>query len=143
MPNASFYGYREGLMTGAVNLSTGVLKVALVRGYTWNAAHTYLSDVTTAGGVINATSAALTNKTFTNGIFDADDTSVTATASTAAHGLLIYQASAAAGGADLVATAQRLCLWFDTGTNLPIAPAAGQVSITWPNTTGKIYQLGS
>ncbi len=143
MANASYYAFRDAIMGGDINLKTGAIKVALVRGYTYSAAHVYLSDVIAAGGVVNATSSALANKTFTNGVFDADDTSVTATASTATHVLIVYQASAAAGGADVANTAQRLCFHIDTGTNMPIAPAAGQVTITWPNTTGKIYQLGS
>lgn len=143
MANASYYAFRDAVMKGDINMSVGVLKVALVRGYTFSSAHIYLNDVLTAGGTVNGTSAALTNKTFTNGVFDADDTTLTATASTATHVLIVYQASAATGGADLAATAQRLCFYIDTGTNMPIAPAAGAVTITWPNTTGKIYQLGS
>jgi hypothetical protein len=141
--NASYYAFRDGIMKGDINLNAGAIKVALVRGYTYSVAHTFLSDVTTAGGVINGASAALANKTFTNGVFDADDTTITATASTSNHVLIVYQASAATGGADVAATAQRLCFYIDTGTNMPIAPAAGTVTVTWPNTTGKIYQLGS
>lgn len=143
MANASFTTFRDGIMKGDIDLDTAVIKVALVRGYTFNAAHTYLSDVTGNGGVINGTSPALTNKTVTGGVFDADDTTLTATASTTPHALIVYQASAVTGGADVAATAQRLCFYIDTGTNLPMAPAAGTVTITWPNTAGKIYQLGS
>lgn len=142
MANASFLKYREGLMTGAVNLSTGVIKVALVRSYTFSSAHTFLSEITAAGGVINATSAALTGKTFTNGVFDADDTTVTTTASNVNHALIVFQASAAGGGADLATTAQRVLLYLDTGTNLPIQPGAGTLTLTWPNTAERIYRIG-
>ena len=41
------------------------MKVALVRSYTFNAAHKFVSDLTTAGGVLHATSAALASKTGT------------------------------------------------------------------------------
>lgn len=143
MANASYYPFRDAIMVGSINMSTGVLKVALVRGYTFAATHVFMSDVTTAGGVVNAASTALLNKTFTAGVFDADDITLTATASALNHVLIVYQSSAATGGADVAATAQRLLFYMDTGTNLPIAPAAGTVTITWPNTTGKIYQLGS
>jgi hypothetical protein len=142
MANASYPSFREALMTGAVNLATGVIKVALVRGYTYNSAHVYLGDVTTAGGVLNGTSAALAGKTFTGGIFDADDTTITTTASAANHALIIYQASAAGGGADLTAAAQRVLLYLDTGTNLPIQPGTGTLTLTFPNTTERIYRIG-
>lgn len=143
MANASFTPFRAGLMTGAINLGTGVIKVAAVRGYTYTATHTFMSDVIAAGGIVNATSAALTNPTTAGGIFDADDTTITTTSSAANHVLIIYQASAATGGADVAQSAQRLCFYMDTGTNLPIQPGAGTLTITWPNTTSKIYQIGS
>lgn len=143
MANASYLAYRDGIMTGEINLSTGVLKVALVRGYTYSAAHKFLSDVTATGAVINGTSAALTNKTITGGVFDADDTAITTTASAVNHILIVYQSSAPTGGADIAATAQRLCWHFDTGTSLPIQPGAGTLNVTWPNTSGKVYQLGT
>lgn len=142
MANASYTTYRDGIQTGAINWSTGVFKVALVRSYTFVATHTFMSDVTGAGGVVNATSAALTNKVVSGGILDADDTSITTTASAVNHVLIVYQSSAPAGGADVAATAQRLCFYMDTGTNLPIQPGAGTLNVTWPNTTGKIYQIG-
>lgn len=143
MANASWPSFREGLMTGAVDLDTAVLKVALVRGYTYTAAHIYLSDVTAAGGTINATSAALTGISCTGGVFDANDTTLATTANSTNHVLIVYQSSAATGGADLAATAQRLCLYMDTGTNLPIQPGTGTLNITWPNTADKIYRIGS
>jgi hypothetical protein len=141
--NSSYLAYRTAIMTGAINLSTAVIKVALVRSYTFSAAHVFMSDVTGAGGIVNASSAALTTKTITGGIFDADDTAIVATASTANHILIVYQASAVTGGSDVAASAQRLMFYIDTGTNMPITPAAGAVSITWPSATSKIYQLGS
>lgn len=143
MTNASFTTFRAGIMGGSINLTTGVLKVALVRGYTFTATHTYMSDVVAAGGVVNAASAALTNPVVVGGIFDADDTTITTTASAVNHVLIVYQASAVTGGADVAQSAQRLCMYFDTGTNLPIQPGAGTLTITWPNTTSRIYQIGS
>lgn len=142
MANASFTTFRDGVMKGEIDLDTAVFKVALVRSYTFNAAHTYMSDVTGAGGVVNGTSAALANKTVTGGVFDADDTTITTTSSATNHVLIVFQASAVGGGADVAATAQRLCFYMDTGTNLPIQPGAGTLNVTWPNTSGKIYQIG-
>lgn len=143
MANASYPSFREGLMTNAVDLDTAVLKVALVRGYTFSTTHVFMSDVITAGGVINGTSAALANKTTTGGVLDADDTSITTTANASNHVLILFQASAVTGGADVAQSAQRVCLYMDSGSNLPIQPGAGTLNVTWPNTADKIYRIGS
>lgn len=142
MANASFTAFRDALMNGNINLNTGVIKVAIVKGYTYNAAHTYMSDATAAGAITNGTPVALANKTITGGVFDADDTTITTTADGANHTILAYQSSAPTGGADLAANAQRLCWFFDTGTGLPVVPGTGTVTITWPSTSAKIYKIG-
>lgn len=142
MANASYPAFREGLMTGAINLSVGVIKAHLVRGYTYTSTHIYLSDVTGAGATINTTSNALTTKTFTGGVFDADDITLTTTASSIPHALILAQTSAVTGGADVPANARRLLFYMDSGTNLPIQPGAGTLTITWPNTADRIYRIG-
>lgn len=142
MANAVFDSFKTGIMTGLIDLDTGVLKVSLVRSYTFSAAHVFVSDVTTAGGVLNGTSAALSGVTVTAGVLDANDTSVTTTANATNHYWLLYQASAVTGGADVAATAQRLVAYFDTGTNIPVVPGTGTVSLTWANTTNKIMKVG-
>ncbi|GAA3781194.1 hypothetical protein [Micromonospora maritima] len=142
MANGYFTGLAEGLMDGSIDLDTAVIKVALVRGYTFSAAHKFVSDVTTAGATINGTSAALANKTVTGGVFDADDTTISATANATNHGLLLFQSSAVTGGADVAASAQRVIAWYDTGTGLPIQPGTGTVTVTWPAANPKILKVG-
>lgn len=142
MANASYTAFKNGIMTGLIDLDTAVIKVALVSGYTFAATHTFMSDVTGAGGTLNGTPATLANVVVTGGVFDADDNTITTTSSAAAHVLIVYQASAITGGADVASSAQRVCFYFDTGTNLPIIPGAGTLTITWPNTAGKIYKIG-
>ncbi|MFF0823055.1 hypothetical protein ACFYUR_22060 [Micromonospora haikouensis] len=142
MANGYYTALAEGLMDGSIDLDTATIKVALVRGYTFSATHRTVSDVTGAGGTINGTSAALANKVVAGGVFDADDTTISATASAVNHGLLLFQSSAAAGGADVAATAQRLIAWYDTGTGLPIQPGTGTVTVTWPAANPKILKVG-
>lgn len=132
MANALFSGGKEGFLLGEVDFDTAVIKVALVRAYTFAASHKFVSDVTGAGGVIHATSAAFTAKTGTAGTADAADITFTAVASNASgHGLLVFQSSAVTGGADVAATAQRVIAWYDTGTNLPIVPNGGDITVAW------------
>ena len=142
MANASFTPFKDGLMTGQYNLTTASVKVALIKSYTFNAAHTFMSDVTGAGAVVNAVSAKLTNPTVTGGVFDADDCTLTTTSDAANHTLIAYQASAPAGGADVAASAQRVMWYFDTGTGLPVTPGAGTVTVAWPSGAAKIYKIG-
>lgn len=142
MANALFPTAREGFLTGAIDYDTAVIKTALVRGYTYDATDVFVSDVTAGGGTIAATSGALTSKTTTGGTADAADVTFTAPAANAgSHGLLVFQASAVTGGADVAATAQRVIAWLDTGTNLPVTLSGGDVTVAWSNGTDKIFTL--
>jgi hypothetical protein len=142
MTNAVFTPAVEGFLAGEIDLDTAVVKAAYVRGYTFSAAHKFVSDVTGAGGTLNGTSAALTTKTVTGGVFDADDTSASTTASAVNHGILLFQSSAVTGGADVAASAQRVIAYYDTGSGLPIQPGTGSTPITWDNGTNKILKIG-
>ena len=143
MASALFDPGREGFLNGQIAWNaTATIKVALVRGYTFNAAHKFVSDVTTAGGVLAATSAGLTSKTSTNGVADADDVTFSSVASNASnHYLLVFQSSAVTGGADVAATAQRLIAYIDTGTNLPAVPNGGDITVSWDSGGNRIYKL--
>jgi hypothetical protein len=142
MANALFNPGREGFLAGEIDWDTAVIKYAWVRGYTFSAAHKFVSDVTGASGVLHVTSAALASKTVTDGIADAADNLISAVASNAGnHSILLFQSSAVTGGADVAATAQRLIAWIDTGTNLPLVPNGGDVTVAWDNGTNKIFKL--
>lgn len=142
MANALFNPGREGFLAGEIDWDTAVFKIALVRAYTFSAAHKFVSDVTTAGGVLHVTSAALGTKTVTSGTADAADVVFTAvTANASNHSVLLFQSSAVGGGADVAATAQRLVAWIDTGTNFPIVPNGGDVTIQWDAGANKIFTL--
>lgn len=148
MVNALYDPGREGILDDTISMSVGVLKVGLIRltaggAPVFNAAHKFMSDLL-ATHTLAATSAALASKTFTSGVFDAADL-VPAFAAVAAnannHVLVIFQASAVTGGADVATTAQRLIAWLDTGTLLPVVPNSGDINITWDNGVNKIFKL--
>ncbi len=142
MSNATFTAFKQGVLNAEYDLNTAVIKVALVRGYTFNAAHATMADITANGGVLNGTSAALANPTITGGVFDADDTTIATTANASNHYLVVYQASAVTGGADVAAASQKLIAFFDTGTGIPVVPGTGTLTITWANTTNRILKIG-
>ena len=141
MANAVFPKAKEGFLDGGIDLDTAVIKVALVRGYTYSSSHEFVSDVT-ATGTLHATSAALSSIDVTDGVFDAADVTFT-TPSTDSndHSLLIFQSSAVGGGSDVAASSQRVIAWIDTGTGIPIKPAGGDITVVWDNGSNKIFSL--
>ncbi len=142
MANAVFPKAKEGFLDGSIDLDTAVIKVALVRGYTYSSAHNTVSEVTGAGATLHATSGALTSKTVTDGVFDAADVTFTTPASSASdHALLLFQSSASTGGADVSSSSQRLIAWIDTGTGIPIKPAGGDITVVWDSGSNKIFSL--
>lgn len=142
MANALFPLGREGFLAGEIDYDTAAIKVALVRGYTYDATDKFVSDVTSGGGTVHATSAALASKTVTQGTADAADTTFSAVAANAnGHGLLVFQASAVTGGGDVAASAQRVIAWFDTGTNLPVIPNGGDITVAWDAGSNRIFTL--
>ena len=134
MANVLYDPGREGFLDGSIDWDTGDIRVMLVlSSYAFSAAHKFVSDL---GAVDNGRSAALGSKTVTNGVADAADTSLVATAATASKALVIFQHT----GTDSTA---RLIAYIDTPTSgLPFTPSAGQtVNITWDNGTNRIFKL--
>lgn len=141
MANAVFPKAKEGFLDGSIDLDTASIKVSLVRGYSYDSAHEFVSDVT-GSGTLHATSAALTSIDVTNGVFDAADCTFTTPATDAnQHSLLIFQSSAVAGGSDVASSSQRVIAFLDTGTGIPIVPAGGDISVVWDNGADKIFAL--
>jgi hypothetical protein len=142
MANQAFDTAREGFAKGEIQWITPTIKAALVRGYVFNAAHKFVSDVTGAGGTLHATSSALTSKDATNGVLDAADVTWSTPASNNNdHSVLIFQSSAVGGGSDVAASAQRLICLIDTANGLPVHPNGADVTITWDNGANKILHL--
>jgi len=134
MANALYDPGREGFLDGTIDWDTGDQRVMLVLStYTFSAAHKFLTDL---GAVDNGRSAALGSKTVTNGVADAADTTITATAASACKALVIFQHT----GSDATA---RLIAYIDTPTSgLPFTPSASQVvNVAWDNGASKIFKL--
>lgn len=125
MANALYPKWKEQLLqfTTNNNLSSGTVKVALVDTgtYTYSAAHQFQSSLT---GVVG-TAQTLGSKTFTNGTFDAADSTFTAVTGASVEALVIYIDTGSSATSPLVA-------YIDTGvTNLPVTPNGGDIGITW------------
>ena len=136
MANALFSPGREGFLDGSIDWDTNDIRVMLVKSaYTFVASHKFITDLP-AATADNGRSLALGTKTVTDGIADAADTSLTATAAAACNAYIIFQNT----GADATA---RLIAYIDTVTSgLPFTPAAGgTVNIAFDNGATKIFKL--
>jgi len=142
MANAVYPIGREGFALGEIDWDTAVFKCYLVRGYTYSASHKFFSEVLSAGGTLVSTSAALASKTATAGVLDAADTTFVAVPSGAAIGaVIIAQASAVGGGADVADAAKRLVVFIDTATGLPTTPIGTDIPLTFDNGANKIAAI--
>jgi hypothetical protein len=100
--------------------------------YTFDPTDTFIADL---GAVDNGRSAALGSKAFPDGVFDAADTTITATAGSACNALIIFQHT----GSDATA---RLLAYVDSAVGLPFTPEASQVCpVVWDNGANRIFAL--
>jgi hypothetical protein len=135
---------REGFVAGEIvwkPTSGSVIKASIVRGYTYSATHKFVSDVVGAGGTLVATET-LNSLTNTDGVLDAADAVLEAVPEGAAipH-IVIYQASAVTGGADVATSAQRLIAFLDRGAGIPILPNGQDVTVAWSPGADRIARL--
>jgi len=117
------YG-RQGFADGSINWSTGNIKAILLKsGYTFSAAHEFVSDLTPAS-YDNGRSANLSSKTQALGLCTAANSSLVATAATACNAIAIFQDS----GSD--ATSRLIC-YIDgiQALVIPVTYTSGQTSI--------------
>jgi hypothetical protein len=143
--NALFDPGREGFLIGEISWSaTPTIKATLTRSYTFNAAHKFISDVSTAGAVLIST-VAITGRSGGSGIANGSNITFPAVATQAgnasATSILIFMSSALAGGADVATSAQRLIAYIDSATNLPVVPNGGDITTNWDTGSSKIFKL--
>lgn len=136
MANALYDKGREAFLGAGISWSADNIKVYLVRGYTANlSTHQFLSDVTTAGGTLVATSANLGTKTVTAGVADAADFTYTAvTAGAACQQLVIAKDTGTPSTSPLIGI-------IDTATGLPVTPNGADISVVFDSGANKIFKL--
>lgn len=114
---------REGFADGSIDWDTNDVRVMLVKDtYTFDITDKFLSDL---GSVDNGRSAALAGKTVTNGVIDANDTTLVATANVSCNAYIIFQHT----GSDATA---RAILYIDGKFRFTIAvnASSGATSLT-------------
>lgn len=135
MANAIYPLYKQALLDALANvdLNDGDVRVILIDAadYIFSTAHDFLDDVPAIARV--ATSGTMTNTTVTNGIFDADDVTLSLVSGDQSEALLFYIHTG-------VESTSRLVAYIDTGvTGLPVTPNGGNINLIW-NASG-IFQI--
>lgn len=134
MANALYDKGRKGFLDGGVDWSVGVIKVVLCSaGYLRDlAAHEFLSDIPASARV--KTSGALTGKTSTDGVADADDVTIPSVTGSTVTQLVLYKDTGTEGTSRLIGN-------IDTAMGLPFVPNGTNVVVQWANGTNKIFKL--
>jgi hypothetical protein len=128
--SALFDPGREGFLDGSIDWDTDDVRCMLVKDtYAFDAADKFLSDL---GAIDNGRSAALGTKTVTNGVADAADSSLVATAAVSCNALVIFKQT----GDDATA---RVVGYIGVAA---FTPSAGQtINITFDAGANKIFKL--
>ena len=134
MANSLYAKGKEKFLSGAINLITDTIKVALVK-------NTYPQNLTTddfyddISAYVIGTPQTLAAKSVALGVFDAGDVTYTAvTAGDTLEGVVIYKDTGVAGTSPLLA-------YIDTITGFPLATNGGDITIQWDNGAYKILSL--
>lgn len=137
MANALFTKFKEALLSQSpsVDVDTDNIKVVGVDhadDTPLPATDQFLSDIGAAARVM--TTANLSGKSVTNGIFDATDEPTAGVTGDVFESLVIYEDTGVAGTSALM-------VFIDTATGLPFTPNGGSVTIAWDNGASKIFTL--
>ena len=129
MADAIYPKALEQMLQGGIDM-TGTVKAALVSaGYTYSAGHQYYNA---ASSYAVGTPQTLTGKTFSLGIFNADDPTFSALTGSVVVAIVIYIDTGLDSTSPLVA-------FISQATGLPFTPSGGSATIPW-NASG-IFQL--
>lgn len=137
MSNTIYASAREKYLTGGLNWSSNDMRVILCdSGYTYSAAHNFLDDV--PSGARLATSGALTGKTTTDGVADADDvTFPSVAAGDTVTSVIVYRHTGTESTSDLV-------LYMDetaAGASINRLTDGNDIVLRWSNSATKIFRL--
>ena len=133
MANALYPKAKEAFLNGSINMVSNTITIALVDTgvYTYSSSHQYRNEVSNSAVISSAT---LSNKTITNGVFDADDATFSSVTGANCEALLIFQDTG-------IQSTSRLIAYIDSATGLPILPNGGDISVAFSSRSSRILAL--
>jgi ABC-type tungstate transport system permease subunit len=102
--------------------------------------HEFLSSIAAAGRE-ESVQVSTTGRTSDTGVLDHADITFTAAAGDPCEYLICVKAAVADADADLADTAQRLIIFIDTATGLPVTLSGGNVVVAFDSGTNKIAKI--
>lgn len=134
MASTVFPKAKEQMLQGGIDLNTSTVKAVLIdtNDHAYNSADEFYSDIT--GAAIVGTPTAITSKTFTNGVFDGADVTLSSVTGDQSEAVLIFIDTG-------VPSTSRLIAWIDSGTGLPVTPGGGDITLAWDSGANKIFAL--
>ena len=133
MANGLYDFGRESFLGGDLDWDANTIKVSLVDSavYTRNlATHDFFDDVASTV----ADSAALSGKTKTGGVADANDVTWSAVTGAQSEQIICRKDTGSAATSILIFN-------IDTATNLPETPNGGDIVVQWDNGSNKMFKL--
>ncbi len=133
MANALYPKAKEAFLNGSINMVANTVTIALVDTgvYTFSSSHQFRNEVANSA-IISSTT--LTNKTITNGVFDADDATFSSVTGANCEALIIFTDTGIQGTSRLVA-------YIDSATGLPILPNGGDITVAFSSGSSRIFAL--
>jgi hypothetical protein len=133
---SSLYGKgRERFLTGDIAWDTHDIRAVLIDtgNYTVDIdVDEYHSDLPPAA--IVATSSNLTAKTTTLGVADAANVTFSTVSGNTVEAIVIYRWTGTSSNSPLIA-------YIDSGTNLPLTPNGGDITVAWDSGSNRIFKL--
>jgi hypothetical protein len=133
MANALYTKGKENLLSGVIDMTNDDIKAVFVDGADYSptlATDDELADIPVGARV--ATSGALQSKTFTDGVFDAADITVSAVSGDQFEYIVLY---------DDTSSGDKLIAIIDSATGIPCTPNGGDITIQWDSGASKIFKL--
>ncbi len=136
MATALYDAGRENFAKGSIAWVSGDIRAIFVDSadYTVNlATHNALDDIP-GGARVAVSAASLANKTATAGVCDADDVTFTGVTGDQFEAVVLYLHTG-------VESTSLLIAYIDNYTGLPCTPNGGNITVSWPNDSNKIFKL--
>jgi hypothetical protein len=133
MANALYPKAKEAFLNADIDMDADTITIALIdtAEYAYSESHQFRSDISNSA-VISSTD--LSNKTTTNGVFDADDATFTSVTGANCEALIIFQNTG-------TQSTSRLIAYIDSATGLPILPNGGDITVAFSSGPNRIFSL--
>jgi hypothetical protein len=133
MANQLYPKGKENFLSGNIDMVNDTITIALVdtASYTFDNTHISFANVTPSAVVANTQ---LASKSVGNGVFDAADAIFNNVSGNQSEALILFKDTG-------TNTTSYLIAYIDTATGLPVTPSGGDITVSFSDSTTKIFSL--